>query len=80
MTTPEGVKRESNMEVDEDGNIYLEAFVRPDQDGGGYYLIPKVVSVDDENNIAVTQIDQIEHNNGSSKEYIYRQLFFYDKF
>lgn len=80
MTTPDGVKTESHMEVDEDGNIYLEAFVRPDQEGGGYYLIPKVVSVDDENNIAVTQIDRTEHNNGSSKEYIYRQLFFYDKF
>ena len=78
MTTPDGVKTESKMEVDEDGNIYLEAYKIPESNGGGYYLIPQVVSIDDENNVAVTKIDEIRSNYG--KEYTYRQFFYYDKF
>ena len=50
----------------------------PEANGGGYYFIPQVVSIDDENNVAVTKIDEIRSNNG--KEYTYRQFFYYDKF
>lgn len=78
MTTPDGVKTESKMEVDEDGNIYLEAYQIPENNGGGYYLIPQIVNIDDDNNIAITKIDEKETSNG--KEYIYRQLFYFDKF
>jgi hypothetical protein len=78
MTTPDGVKTESKMEVDEDGNIYLEAYKIPENNGGGYYLIPQIVNIDDENNIAITKIDEKETSNG--KEYTYRQIFYYDKF
>ena len=79
MTTPDGVKTESKMEVDEEGNIYLTAFERPEEYGGGYYLVPQVVDIDDENNIAITKIDQTEHANGG-RDYTYRQVFYYDKF
>ena len=78
MTTPDGAKTQSKMHVDEEGNIYLEAFKDPDSDG--YSIIPQVVSIDDENNIAITKVDQLEHKNGSEKMYTYRQIFYYDKF
>lgn len=74
MTTPDGAQTQSKMEVDEEGNIYLEAF----EYGNGYLLVPRVVLIDDENHLAITEITETRTN--SYGEYIYKQTFYYDKF
>lgn len=75
MTTPDGVQTQSKMEVDEDGNIYLEAF----KPGDTYLLVPKVVLIDDENHLAITEITETR-THSTYGEYIYKQTFYYDKF
>lgn len=91
MTTPEGVKTESAMTVDEDGNVYLEAFEDSNEESG-YMIIPVIQDVDDVNHTAITYVDETYSNwwnewdedNGDwirhNYNYIRRNTFYYDKF
>lgn len=81
MTTPDGTQSSSAMTVDDEGKVYLEAF-RDLNSETGYYFIPIIDMVDDENKKSITRIDEIKTTsyNEETVEYIYRQLFYYDKF
>ena len=89
MVTPEGLKGESSMTVDDEGNIYLEAF-KDDRYVKGYSIIPVIQEVNDAEHTAITYIDntnsdewyettdegQVRHD----YQYIRRQIFHYNKF
>lgn len=90
MTTPDGLKTESSMTVDNDGNIYLEAFKDP-SNASGYEVIPVIQEVNDAEHTAITYIDNqrngtwYEYDDDNNQirhdySYIRRQTFYYDKF
>ena len=91
MTTPEGLKAESAMTVDQDGNVYLEAFREPSSETG-YSIIPVIQEVNDAEHTAITYVEEEydsywyewdEENQNSIRhdyKYILRNTFYYDKF
>ena len=91
MTTPEGLKAESAMTVDEDGNVYLEAFREPSS-ATGYSIIPVIQEVNDVEHTAITYVEEEDDSYWDEWDevsqtyirhyynYIRRNTFYYDKF
>ena len=81
MTTPEGLKRESAMTIDDQNRIYLEVYKNPLPDANGeygYQLVPVLQGVDEENDTSTTYYD-VTNTNGDY-EFIKRRTFIYDRY